>query len=189
MNEMKQMKWLGFALLPFLLVGCADTSNYTNETANADTNVQSEVNNNDSSLLPEAVKDGTVTQQVYLDTIEYTVNYKGYTSKMIEHINKIKSDNNVLFDPSFVSEFESFINEYDVFLKGIVLTPKTDADFEINRLLSNVLSEAKHYNSSMRSFITTKENQYAESAERSAGELETSQKALFNLMESYGLEY
>ena len=183
------------ALSSMLLVGCTE-ENMAIETSQA---VESETNTESPSIvsqtaderiydmLPDNVKNGTVSEDVYLEVTRYITSFAEYDTKLTGFQKRVNSDRSLLEDSTFTNEYKDSLDQYDVFIKEFHLSPVTDADFEINKNFSEMLTYTSYMTSGIRDYIDTGESYHTQNASKEFNSKKTSYMALLNTLEKYRL--
>lgn len=188
--------FIGGLLSVALLSGCteADLNATLNQEAGAEGNelsdeyVESAFDElNESRELPENVKNGTVSEEMYKESLRYINDFQEYDQNMFGYLDKINKDSSLKDDAAFLDEFRESMNAYEVFLKGFHISPKTEADFEINSNLSDTIMYTEYAISSIRQHFDTKEDYHLSSLEEDLNKATTSYNALGNSLMKYKL--
>lgn len=186
-----KLKWIGFIGVAFLLLtGCEESSAIdVNQTkVESESEMSPELEEAIQNMIPESVRNGIVTKEVYLEVIDYKVNHKEHSEKLNDNIKELTSDGSLFTNVSFVKQFNTSLDQYDSFLEEISMVPETNADFELNNLTIDAISKQQIFNSDMRKYIDTQDNYYLKHAQTTADDLLESQTLLLSLMKEYGLQ-
>lgn len=183
MKMMKGNLLVGGILSVMLLAGCVETGEVLQTEVNAESNIDETI----KSTYPDNVKNGTVSEETYAEVVRYFKEYPDFMNRLNVFTGKINIDGNIIKDELFASEFKTFLDEYDVFMKGFYLNPKTDADFEINGIYYDISSSILASNSQVKQLLKTKDSIHAGLASDYSNEAVTSINALANTMTKYDL--
>ena len=188
------MKTKLFGILMFaglLLVGCEESST-TEDGKLSDEYVESAFDElhskNHSTELPKDVLNGTVSEDVYLETTRYATDFIEYEQSMLDFVDKMNKNPSLKQDKVFADQFKESLNSYEVFIKGFNLSPTTDADYEIDRHLSDTLLYTSYVISSLRQYVSTGESHHISSLGENYDKRDTSYQALTNTIKKFELD-
>ena len=186
-----KFRWIGLSVLACgILVGCTEDESGGDKKL-SDEYVESafdKLNKETSSKLPENVLNGTVTEEIFKETVRYVTDFQAYDKHMFSFLDRLNKDSSLYDDPSFIEEYKESMDAYEVFIKGFHLSPKTEADFELEANLSNILLNMSYVISGLRQYINTKETHHVSSLEEYMSEVTTSYEALSNSIKKFKLD-
>lgn len=178
-----------FLFIPLLLIGCTeefalDSGNATSaETPSYLKSAEERL----YELYPENVKNGIVSEDVYLETNRFITSFAKYVDK-IKNLQLQANENYRLYsDPTFKKDYLDALDDFDVFLKGFHIAPSTDADFEITSNFDDALYYYSLFTASYRDFVNsngTIDTNYIQSYNNS---FKTSYLAMADSLEKYEL--
>lgn len=185
-----KLKLIGLVvLIGGLLVGCGEAS--SEEQVQAVESVFNEALEDQEGrlddLMPPGVKDGRVSQDTYLEVVRIIKELpiiSGDNQIFTKQINDSYATVSVL---SFKDEYGSFLNEYDVFIKGFNLSPKTDGDFELNDHMISIVLNTEMYIEHMRLYLKHESVDFKSDANGYLNKRKVSLDALVNSMDKYEL--
>lgn len=182
-----KFKWIGLAIFTgALLVGCEEASTLNVDDTKVDGIEQSQEDTlNDS--IPTGVQNGDVSQETYLEVLKVIDELPAYGAKNEKYIKQMVNDQSVITTSKFRAEYDSFLNEYDVFVKGINGNPSTTADFELNEHIINIVFNTEAYTDEMRMYLKEIDSHYSDNASGYLNERQVSIEALINSMDKYEL--
>ncbi|HLG28294.1 MAG TPA: hypothetical protein VI423_10955 [Paenisporosarcina sp.] len=190
----KKMKMNGLfvgvmtVVLSVMLVGCTEEEMTNGDKELSDEYVESAFAELDKvNSLPENVENGIVSEDMYSETMRYVTDFTEYHNNMFEFLDKLNKNPSLIIDEDFISSFSESIDSYEVFIKGFQLSPKTDADYEIDDDLSDTLLYMSYVISDLRQYINTKESYHLSSIEESMNKATTSYTALTNTIKEHKL--
>lgn len=181
--------------IPLLLIGCTEEwvleSDNNLVSVNADIEVDADVDVDTSTELefyPENVQNGTVSVKMYSEAMRFI-------KSVTDHLNHVNSyqkelnDNFMLYrhDAEFHSNFKKAIDDSEVFIKGVHVTPTTEADFEINNNFSEILYYYPLMLNSHREYLNSYEQYHMDNVVSYSNTMKTSFMAMVNTVEKYGL--
>lgn len=191
----KNWKWIGLVLLACgMLVGCG-SDNISNASTDGeledveavfDEALEKQEERLDD-LMPPGVKDGRVSQDTYTEVLRLIDEIDLYGTRNSSYISEIKFDYNVIKTDDFQEGYKSFLDDYDVFIKGFNANPSTSADFELNEHIISVVFNTESYIDEMKMYIKDGDSSYNENAVYYLNERQISLKALIKSMDKYEL--
>lgn len=192
----KNFKWIGLVLMSCgVLVGCGE-SGTENSTSSDEKLEQVEAVFDEASkeqdermndLMPPGVKDGRVSQDTYEEVTRMIDELPLWGTRNNSFISEIKFDSNVIKKDEFQTNYNNFLNDYDVFIKGFNANPSTSADFELNEHIISVVFNTEAYTDEMRMYIKDGSSFYNENAVSYLNERQISLELLLNSMDKYEL--
>lgn len=120
----------------------------------------------DLSLYPDSVANGTVSVNMFEESMRYIAGINPRLIKINELQKQLNENSLLRTDSEFKAEFVAAIEDYHVFVKGIYITPSANADFEINKSFSEVLYYDELFAQSMRDYVNSYEGHYRETASK-----------------------
>lgn len=189
-------KWLGLVLLSCgVISGCGTNDNENN--ASSDEQLQKvesvfdealeEQEERLEELMPPGVKDERVSQDTYKEVLRLIDELPLWGTRNNSYISEIKFDSNVIKKDEFQTNYNNFLNDYDVFIKGFNANPSTPADFELNEHIISVVFNTEAYTDEMRMYIKDGSSFYNENAVSYLNERQISLELLLNSMDKYEL--
>jgi len=145
------------------------------------------LNDETAAKLPENVENGTVSEEIYNESMRFVSEFTEYQNDMFGYLDKINEDSSLKEDEFFLDDFRESIDSYEVFLKGFHLSPKTEADIELNNNLSDTIFYMSYVVSGLRQYVNTKDALHVNSLEENVNEASTSYDALGNSLMKYEL--
>lgn len=184
-----KIKWIGLILLSCgLMVGCEEADGNGELTDEYVESAFDELNEKHSTKLPQSVKDGTVSEDVYKETVRYLTDFQLHEREMLSYQDKLNKDTSLWNDDSFLEDYKASIDDYDVFVKGIHLKPSTEADIELNKNLTDTLLYTSFFTSALRQYVDTKDKVHVNSVKDNMNKINTSYTALTNTVKKYKLD-
>ncbi|WP_144509981.1 hypothetical protein [Bacillus sp. FJAT-22090] len=185
-----RLKWIGLLFIAgVLLVGCEEVVG----EADIDTAVESSSSDTQStedkieSLKPENVKNGTVSEDVYLEVFRYINEFEQFGTRITELQLKSNNDYTLLDDATFKNDYLAAISEYEIFNKSFHIIPSTKVDFEINDNFSDIIYTESLYLKEVKEFVNTGDTYHAKNASQYINTIKTSYSAMLNTLEKYDL--
>lgn len=186
-----KLKWIGLVVLSCgLLVACDEVETKTDNESDVESVFSDALKEQDkrlNELMPTGVKDGRVSQETYLEVSRLIDELPDYGVRNKSYINEMSFDFNVIKKEDFQTGYNSFLNDYDVFIKGFNANPSTSADFELNEHVTSVVYNTEAYIDEMRMFIKDGDSYYNENATSYLDERQISLEAMINAMDKYEL--
>lgn len=192
----KNLKWIGLVLMSCgVLVGCGEGGDENSSSSDEKLEqveavfdeASKEQDERMNDLMPPGVQDGRVSQDTYLEVvrlIKELPTVDGENQVFTKQINDSYATVTVL---SFKDEYGSFLNEYDVFIKGFNLSPKTDGDFELNDHIISIILNTEMYIDHMRLYLKHESVDFKSDANGYLNKRKVSLDALLNSMDKYEL--
>lgn len=178
-------------LSSMLMVGCGETST----SAENQTKVESE--NSGSiletqqdkleGLMPDSVKDGTVSEEMYLEVFKYINEFTAYHKEITDLQKNVNRDFSLLDNATFKEKYLTALDDYEVFIKDFHPSPNTSADFELNDNFSDILYNTSSYINEIRNFVKTKDTYHTDNASTYIKSVKTSNEALIITINKYEL--
>lgn len=182
-----KLKWIGMvALSTLLLVGCSEDETSIGETEEIDSEVQTqEIVMEDS--IPEGVKDGRISPDTYMEVLRLLDELPAMAQENQGYNKQINDASSIVSTISFKDEYGSFLNEYDVFIKGFNLNPSTNGDFELNDHMIDIVLNTEMYIEHMRLYLKHESTDFKTDAYDYLDKRQVSLEALVNSMDKYDL--
>lgn len=146
-----------------------------------------ELGEENSSKLPVNVENGKVSENMYLETMRFLTEFAEYDESMFGFQDRLNKDSSLYDDDEFISQYKESMDSYEVFIKGFHLSPRTEADFEIDSNLSDALLYTSYIISSLRQYIDSGDKYHLSSLEENANKAHTSYTALTNTIKKHEL--
>lgn len=182
----KNLKWIGLVLLSCgVLVGCSDES--SGDEKLTDEYVESafdELNEEHAVAMPEDVINGTVSEDVYSEAARYLTEFFDYEDNMFSYQDKLNKNASLWQDESFLTDYKDSMDAYEVFIKGVHVSPVTETDIEINNNLTDTLIYTEYIISSLRQYINTENTAHVQTTEETMNKRNTSYTALTNTIKN-----
>lgn len=192
----KNLKWIGLVLMSCgVLVGCGEGGD--ENSASSDEKLEQveavfdeaskEQDERMNDLMPPGVQDGRVSQDTYLEVYRLIDEVPLWGTRNASYISEIKFDYDVMKTDDFQTNYNKFLNDYDIFIKGFNGNPSTSADFELNEHIISVVFNTEAYIDEMRMYIKDGSSLYNENTSKYLNEIQISLEALVNSMDKYEL--
>lgn len=182
----KNLKWIGLVLMSCgVLVGCGEES--SGDEKLTDDYVEAtfdELNEEHTVAMPEDIKNGTVSEDVYLEAARYLTEFVDYEKDMLSYQDKLNKNSSLWQDDSFLNDYKESMDSYEIFIKGVHVSPLTEKDIEINNNLTDTLIYTENIISSLRQYIATENPAHVKSTEETMNKRNTSHAALTNTIKN-----
>ena len=184
-----KLKWFGMvALSTLLMVGCSEESGNSSNEKLSDEYVESAFTElNENTKTPENVENGKVSEDYYSEVVRYSTEFLEYEEKMLEFQDKLNKNSSLYQDKGFIADYKESLNSYEVFIKSFHLSPKTEADMEINDNLSDTLLYTSYVISSLRKYADTQDSYHTSTLSENMNKRNTSYEAFTNTIKKYDL--
>jgi hypothetical protein len=184
-----------------MLVGCTEEEaaqfNAEMEKLNADgevivdgtatEDVESVSVETNSSDLPPNVQNGVVSESVYNELIRLIEEDPTFNQQIASMNKTIEEKPEITKDINFIATNKQLMDKYEVFAKSFYLIPETDADFEIDNLVTQITLSMESYTKHMKEFFKDPSEYYLNKATEEINDRNTSSKALLDVMDKYKL--
>lgn len=190
MKSIKNMLFMGTLLVALsgILVGCteeeANGGKLSDEYVDA---AFTELDKDLSSKLPENVKNGMVSEDMYSETIRFISDFTKFENDMLGYQDMLNKDSSLSDDEAFIKKYKESMDYYEVFIKGFHLSPSTEVDHEINDNLSDAILYTSYIISALRQYIDTGDTYQISTLEEDMNKRNTSYTALTNTIKEYEL--
>lgn len=182
-----KLKWFGVvALSTLLIVGCSEDEATNVEVKEVSSEVQKQDIPMDDSI-PEGVKDGRVSPDAYMEVLRLLDELPTIAQENQGYNKQMNDMSSIVSTISFKDEYGTFLNKYDVFIKGFNLNPSTNADFELNDHMIDIVLNTEMYIEHMRLHLKHESVDFKIDANEYLNKRQVSLEALINSMDKYDL--
>ena len=182
-----KLKWFGVvALSTLLMVGCSEDEATNGEVKEVSSEVQkSDIPMDDS--IPDGVKDGRISPNAYMEVLRLLDELPVIAQENQAYNKQMNDTSSIVSTLSFKDEYGTFLNKYDVFIKGFNLNAKTNGDFELNDHMIDIVLNTEMYIEHMRLYLKHESVDFKIDANEYLNKRQVSLEALVNSMDKYDL--